>query len=243
VERANGASALFVDDAFLVAYGYPAQATDAGSSAPSLLNELALFDSAGKAIWQQNALLDAGFLSIAGPNRESFVAYGGLVLQVPNYSMAKLDGDGNVAWARSMPDVWRMSATRATDGGAFLATYLQPRNGDNHDELQRLDPSGNTVWTLRLDTVPAPSAGLVAADDGVAFATMDISPTIVVISGDGRQCATWQVGKLPCLAVDGDGTAPAQCDSRPQLVQARTKDAYYVTTSGGVGRVRFGAAP
>jgi hypothetical protein len=207
------------------------------------LNELALFDSAGKVIWQQNALPDAGLLTSTGPNRESFVAYGGLVLQVPNYSIAKLDGDGNVAWARSMPDVWNMSVTRATDGGAFLATYLQPRNGDNHDELQRLDPSGNTVWTLQLDTVGAPVAGMVEADVGVAFTTMDLSPNIIVVSGDGLRCASWQVGNVPCVVFEGDSTTAGDCFSRPQLVQARTKDAYYLATSGGVGRVRLGALP
>lgn len=160
------------------------------------------FDHAGNlVVMLERALGNDGYAD--SPRTEDGAYFGFFA-----HRLAKIDPDGNPLWVDDLPKGTGVASTLAADGAVYLIHHEMESVGDGRWKakppvLERIEPSGRSVWTRELE-----HDGFLSTDaDGsalLAYGNLPDRPThsFHLISRDGEQCGHFEV---PCPSDD------AQC--------------------------------
>jgi hypothetical protein len=112
----------------------------------------------------------------------------------------RLDTDGNRLWAADIrvnsdagiPEPYSRAAVAVSENGDAVVVWEDERNGDDDIYAQRLDPTGNRLWTADL-RVNSDSGGAYESDPAVA------------VDGDGNAIVVWENWNIYAQRLDAAG--------------------------------------
>jgi hypothetical protein len=189
--------------------------------------DIARYDASGRLLWNQPQLTralpltEAQVLGVDGAGNttvllrrakliDSFptpqLADGSVVL-FSVHRLARLDPEGNTLWVDDFPEDVDAQAVPTRDGGAYVARTIAKRRPDDRyvksQTLERIDPSGRSVWVIAL---PGSGEWRLNTDDDDKALLQGPSPgdpkaiAFRSVSADGRRCELFE---MPCLTESG----------------------------------------